>query len=528
MRGVRAIVVLGLVLVAAVVWRVVTRAPQAPSASSMEGGAAPVWTPVTVQTLSHGRFDNLTVVSPHATPRGVILLLSGADGWNQDMADTAKRLAAQGAMVVGISVPQFDAALESDGAQCVFPDGDLENLSHFLQAYYRLPTYMSPIVAGYGVGGTLAYAMLAQAPLGTFAGAVSLRFCPSYPLKKRLCQGSGLEFSAHTQDGGVDFLPAKQIGVPWMVLDGAQPLGADRQACDATQVRGFVAQVPNAQWIGGSDYLAAFATLLDRQAPSPPSTTPAALKDLPLVEVPAAQAAATSAVKAGAGAAGAASSDAAPSNAAPASMAPSSPAPANAAAQSAALSDVFAIMLSGDGGWAGLDKEVAAALAADGIPVIGLDSLRYFWSARTPASLAADLDAMIQYYVARLGKRRVLLIGYSQGADVLPFAVNRLPPATRSQVALTAIIGMSEHALFEFHVSSWVADDESGPATLPEVQRISGIPVLCVYGEEETDSLCPQLDPRRITVVKLKGGHHFDGNYAGLAQAILASAGGRR
>jgi len=40
---------------------------------------------------------------------------------------------------------------------------------------------------------------------------------------------------------------------------------------------------------------------------------------------------------------------------------------------------------------------------------------------------------MIRYYLAHLAKKRVLLIGYSQGADVLPFAVNRLPAATRKR-----------------------------------------------------------------------------------------------
>ena len=154
----------------------------------------------------------------------------------------------------------------------------------------------------------------------------------------------------------------------------------------------------------------------------------------------------------------------------------------------------------------------------------GLDSLRYYWTARTPEGLAADTDRMIRYYLARLGKKRALLIGYSQGADVLPFAVNRLPSATRAQVGLTAILGMSEHALFEFHVSSWISDNDSGPPTLPEVNRITGIPVLCIYGEDEHDSLCPKLDPKKFQVVKMKGGHHFDGNYAGLANEILAAA----
>jgi type IV secretory pathway VirJ component len=32
------------------------------------------------------------------------------------------------------------------------------------------------------------------------------------------------------------------------------------------------------------------------------------------------------------------------------------------------------------------------------------------------------------------------------------------------------------------------------------------------------------LDPHKATVVKLKGGHHFDGNYDGLARTIIAAA----
>jgi len=118
----------------------------------------------------------------------------------------------------------------------------------------------------------------------------------------------------------------------------------------------------------------------------------------------------------------------------------------------------------------------------------------------------------------------VVLIGYSQGADVLPFAVNRLPAATRRTVALAVLMGMSEHALFEFHVSSWISNDTTGPLTLPEVNRIVGVPVLCIYGDGDRDSLCPKLDPAKIRVVKLPGGHHFNGDYAGLARVILATA----
>src|SRR6202011_2822181 len=96
------------------------------------------------------------------------------------MSDAARGLAERGAMVVRIDLARFNANLEADGAQCVFPDGDLENLSHFVQAFYHLPTYLSPVLAGDAAGATLAYAVLAQAPTNTFAGAVSIGFCPAY------------------------------------------------------------------------------------------------------------------------------------------------------------------------------------------------------------------------------------------------------------------------------------------------------------------------------------------------------------
>jgi type IV secretory pathway VirJ component len=440
--------------------------------------AASVWTPVTEQQLSHGRFENFTVYAPPTTPRGFVVLLSGAQGWNDGMAALARRIAESGAMVAGLDVARFNASLETDGGQCVFPDGDLENLSHFVQAYFRLPTYLTPILGGASAGATLAYASLVQSPTGTFAGAVSMDFCPAYVLGKPLCKGSGVEFTALPQGKGMDFLPTKSR-IDWQVLQTG-----NEQVCDVAAVRNFVAQVPGATYKllapDGNDAVAAFDSLMSQHPPAVATPVPGVLGDLPIVTVP--------------------------------------------AVPGSTPSNTFAIILSGDGGWAGLDKDVAGALAAAGIPVIGLDSLRYFWSARTPAGLAADIDRMTRYYLQQLGKQRVLLIGYSQGADVLPFAVNRLDAETRSHVALTAVMGMSEHALFEFHMTSWISDDNSGPATLPEVDRISGMPVLCIYGDEEDDTLCPKLDPRKAIVVKLKGGHHFDGDYPGLARIILAAA----
>ena len=98
-------------------------------------------------------------------------------------------------MVAGIDMAKFEAVLEADGDQCESADGDLENLSHFVQAYYHAPSYLAPVLVGVSSGAAFAYAMLAQAPRNTFAAALTLGFCPRLDGSKPLCKGSGFEFT---------------------------------------------------------------------------------------------------------------------------------------------------------------------------------------------------------------------------------------------------------------------------------------------------------------------------------------------
>ncbi len=58
--------------------------------------------------------------------------------------------------------------------------------------------------------------------------------------------------------------------------------------------------------------------------------------------------------------------------------------------------DMIAVFYSGDGGWRDLDKSIGEWLQAHGVHVIGVDSLRYFWSERTPEEIANDTTAMIK------------------------------------------------------------------------------------------------------------------------------------
>jgi type IV secretory pathway VirJ component len=187
--------------------------------------------------------------------------------------------------------------------------------------------------------------------------------------------------------------------------------------------------------------------------------------------------------------------------------------------------DRLAVILTGDGGWAGIDKGVAAALSRQGVPAIGWSSLRYYWTPRTPETAAADLSRILLHYLERLHKTRVVLIGYSFGADVLPFLVSRLPEDLRARLAGVCFIGLSPQASFAFHLASWLGGEvDTRYPTVPEVERLVGIPLACFMGSEESDSACHALPPASARIILLPGGHHFGGDYEHIAALILENS----
>lgn len=440
------------------------------------------------ETLSHGRFKHVEIFRPQGEVKHFALLMSGDGGWSAKLGKIAAVLAEDGTLVAGIDTAELFSSLEKDGGACVSPDGDLENLSHYVQAYYRVPTYFTPILIGHSAGATLAYTSLAQAPVGIFGGALTLSFCVDLDLRKPLCKSQGLRYEKLKR--GARLLPPPQLHAPWIALHGTSD-----HVCSIAEARAFIAKTPGARMIElpnvthayrGSDWLPqlkqAFETIVSTQVVQRLPAPPASLADLPIVEV-----------------------EATPGTASPGS------------------SDTFAVLLSGDGGWAGIDKQVAGLLADRGVPTAGVDSLRYFWTPRTPAGLAQDIDRIVRYYAFHWKKKNALLVGYSQGADVLPFAVNRLPAATRALVRQTTLIGLSGSAAFEFHVANWIGGDADGLPVKSEVDKLSSADTLCVYGDDDQDTICPQVSPQHVRAIKLPGGHHFGGNYLPLAQLVIGA-----
>jgi len=160
---------------------------------------------------------------------------------------------------------------------------------------------------------------------------------------------------------------------------------------------------------------------------------------------------------------------------------------------------------------------------------VGVNSRQYLEHARTPDSLAADAARLIEHYATLWRRDSVLLVGYSRGADLVSFIANRLPVSVRQRVQIVAMLGPAERASFVFHWGDLLRERSRPGDTpiLPEVDRLRFTKVLCLYGRDEAETLCPRVDPARVDVVARDGKHSFDGDHAALGLEILRARAAR-
>lgn len=439
------------------------------------------------QVIEFRSFGQVTLYSGTPNPSHIMILVSGDGGWNKGAINMARNLATLDSLVVGVNVVHYLKALAVNSEKCSYPAGDFEALSKFVQKKLNFPEYVTPLLVGYSSGATLVYATLVQSPPGTFLGGVSLGFCPDLKLRKPLCKGYGLEWNYRSKMSTYIFSPAPAMKSKFVVFQGVTD-----EVCDPKDTTEFVGKIPNARivvlpkvghgYAGFKNWLPQFMDTYSQFTKATPDkhsdqkTTTQELKDLPLIEV----------------------------------------------RSKTTNNPLFALVVTGDGGWANIDRQLGENLADGGMDVVGLNSLQYFWKKRTPDDAGKDLDRILNHYFNTWGKKEVILIGYSLGADVLPFMTSRLPAQTQARIKLVVLLGPSNLVDFEFHLTDWLGgfSHNTSMPVLPEVDKLKDKKVLCVYAGDDKNSICRKMGSN-AKAIPMGEGHHFDGNYSAIAESIL-------
>lgn len=432
-------------------------------------------------------FGKVYIYKQCPDPQNVIIMISGDAGWRYGVPEFARVFSGMKTLVIGVDILRYYRSLRARSTDCYMVASDFVELATAAEKKYNFLGYIPPVVMGYSSGATLVYGILAQARPGTFIGGISLGFCTDIELPAMLCQVNGLTGKAIKEGKSYLLMPDARLGNPWIVLQGKKD-----KICDFLTVYDFVSRTVNAELIEipetGHDFSRmadfmpkwkdAYNRLISKyQAAEPINTT--------------------------------------------------TPVPANipyniTREKTNEINAPLALFFSGDGGWYGFEQSIADKFSMNGIPTIGIDTKKYFWERRTPEETSNQMAALLNYYCKELGRTRILLIGYSQGAEIMPFVVNRLPENIKSNISSVIMLSPETKTDFEIHITNMLGlgSRQNTYDVIEELIKMKNIPALCIFGDNEKSTVPGLLKNTDIKIVFIPGDHHYKSNETLIVQTM--------
>lgn len=435
---------------------------------------------ITVEDITLKNNAKFKIAHAPKPEKGLLIYLTNKDRGRSNI-EYAKQFAALSYYVAIIDSQTLLSPAAEKPTDCVNLAPKLAEINKQLQTHFDLDTDDLPILVGTDEGSAILYAALAQSEAHAFHAAVSINFAPNVKTNSTLCGQEN--FTTAAADGQLQLAAVKRLPNSFYIFQ-------DETAAPNLVSHAFTDDIGNAKLTiarGQEQTLAEAIQILQWLDPrlADQISSDSSDSDLPVIEVP-----------------------------------------VDEKAVNTDAADTMAIIITGDGGWAEIDKNIAKILAEKGIPTVALDSLSYFWKARTVEETTQDVETVIAQYLEKWNKKKVILVGYSFGADVLPFIANKLSTKTQKQVALVALLGMGKTAAFEFRLSSWMDADKSSDRLplLPEVEKMKWAHAICVYGVDDEAANCVPTEALGVKIIRMTGDHHFDEKYEELVGHIIENA----
>lgn len=447
---------------------------------------------IAVDSASVSPFGKVFVYSvTNNAPDNLIIMISGDGGWKFGVTDFSKEFCRMNSVVAGVDILKYYRYLRQQSTDCYTVSSDFVELATALERKFNFKGYVPPVIMGYSSGATLVYGILAQAHPGTFIGGISLGFCPDIELPEILCQVNGLETKEIVKGKSFMFMPDARLGNPWVVLQGKED-----KICKFQTVYDFVLKTSGAQLVAlpgvghgfskWSDFMPQWKTAYNGLVKKFSDDQTLADKMPDIDDIPCIV----------------------------------------TREKAAADKNLIAILFSGDGGWYGFEQAISNRLATLGISVLGIDTRKYFWNRRTPEETASDMADLMTYYGKEWNDSRFMFIGYSQGAEIVPFVLRRLPEGLRSKVISAVMLSPESSTDFQVHVTNMLGLGNK-QNTYNVISEISGIPKthqLIILGENEKTRIPELLKNTAVEIVRIPGDHHYKSNSALIVKVMEEKA----
>lgn len=180
------------------------------------------------------------------------------------------------------------------------------------------------------------------------------------------------------------------------------------------------------------------------------------------------------------------------------------------------------LYISGDGGFNNFSAGLCNNLHQAGFEVIALNAKAYFSDQKTPEQTTLDLTPVLIKQFGHRKNQQLIMIGYSFGADVMPFIVNRLPDVISSKLLITLLMSPSTTTDFETHWQDMLGISRKRDRDIvAEINRMQSRRLVTFLGSDETDFPVEAIKLKNYKNEWLTGGHHYDGDIAALIERMM-------
>lgn len=174
------------------------------------------------------------------------------------------------------------------------------------------------------------------------------------------------------------------------------------------------------------------------------------------------------------------------------------------------------VYFSGNWGWRPIMQDTASHLAANGRYVLGVDSMKYFGKVLDAGGWEKDLTTFRTYINRKAGKPAdapVILIGFTYGAEMIPYMLNR---GGVEGIAGALLIGPGDtgSVLCRLHLQlDMEVPEEEQFDVGRELSDLPSLPIVLIEGTLDEDSKAREMlplvkTPRRYAPI-VGGDHRF-------------------
>jgi type IV secretory pathway VirJ component len=182
----------------------------------------------------------------------------------------------------------------------------------------------------------------------------------------------------------------------------------------------------------------------------------------------------------------------------------------------------FVFYISGDGGFNNFSTGLCGAFNKSGYDVASLSARSYFWNKKTPEETATDICNFLTGKFKARTNQQLVLVGYSFGADVMPFIINHLSDDIKKKLTTTVMLSPSTSTDFEIHIFDLLGGNKKrNMDVVAEINKLQVPKLVTIFGSDEDDFPVGNIHLKNHTNLVLAGGHHYDKNTEQAGAAII-------